>query len=396
MTVACTRSEYKSGEGTLSFGSFSVSLDDSYVTKAVTDAPDTYSVVIVNSEGEEALNTTLGDCTGGVVLPVGSYTITVTSQAAPVPAAEFEAPVYTAKADFSIAPGKTTYLDDLVCRLAQCAVSVAYTDEFLEMITGDAVTTVTVTSGSPLEYALHYSPESCSYDQRKGYFAVKEGSSTSMEVVFKGQVDGRTQKMTKVFTGLEPRQWRTVTFTKKVDVEGNATFDISINKYVEDEDLTHDILAEETIIGEDPSNPSGDGDIRLESTCAYDITQPIDVPALGTPFSLTMKAFIPNGVKKFSVEIHSTSENFLNSVGAVNDGQTILDLVNPSEGAQQVFTNILPFPYGSAVSGKTEIDFNLSDAQVPILAFPGAHTFEMKVVDAKGCKKNISIILNVK
>lgn len=35
--------------------------------------------------------------------------------------------------------------------------------------------------------------------------------------------------------------------------------------------------------------------------------------------------------------------------------------------------DIVPFPHGSELSGKTEIDFDLSGAQTPLLALPG-HT----------------------
>ena len=100
-------------------------------------------------------------------------------------------------------------------------------------------------------------------------------------------------------------------------------------------------------------------------------------------------------MKKFEVEIRTTSETFASSVASINDGQTVLDLVNPSAGAQQVFSSILPFPYGNDVYDKDVIDFDLSDAQEPLLAFPGDHTFIMKVTDQQGCKKEIPIVLTV-
>lgn len=395
IAVACTVPDNDVREGTLSFDKFSVSLDDSYATKAISDAPGTYSIIITDSEGLEKLNTTLADCAGGVTLPAGQFKITASNSPSPAPAAVFDAPVYSASSDFTIIPARTTDAGELVCTLTQCAVTVGYTDEFLEMVTGDGSTTVTVTAGHPLVYNLSHSANGCSYELRPGYFTVNNGANTTMEVVFKGSIEGKQQKMTKVFTGIEARQWRSITFTKKLDVEGNASFDIVINDYVEDEDLEQLVAANETVIGEDPSAPVGDGGITLESTCSYDLNSPVIVPAAGQAFTLTMKATIPNGVKKFSVEIQSTSSDFVNSVGAINDGETVLDLVNPSSGAEQVFTSILPFPYGSNVYGKTEIDFDLSDAQIPILAFPGTHTFVMRVVDQSGCRKDIPIVLIV-
>ena len=108
-----------------------------------------------------------------------------------------------------------------------------------------------------------------------------------------------------------------------------------------------------------------------------------------------MNAVVPNGVKRFTVEIESTNPDFTGSVASVNGGQTTLDLVNPSSGAIDVFTNLIPFPYGSAVEGKTEIPFDLSAAQVPILGFIGSHTFKMIVIDKTGCRNEIPVVLVV-
>lgn len=386
-------------EGTLSFDGFELSQDDELVTKAVSAAPGTYTIIINDAEGTEYLKTTYSAVKSNgntLSLPAGNYTLIARSSEDEVPASVFEKPVYGTSKDFTITAGKTTNVGALTCSLQQCKVTVAYTDDFLSMVTGNGAATVSVTAGSPLEYGLKYASSGCSYEQKAGYFAVNNGANTTMEVTFKGSIDGKNQKMTRTFTGISEKQWRHITFTKKLDLEGNATFDIIISDFVSDQELTNSVAATETIIGSDPNAPAGDGGITLESTCSYDITKPIAVPELSKPFKLTMKATIPDKVKKFEVEIKSTSSAFVNSVGSINDGQTVLDLVNPSEGARQVFTSILPFPYGSDVYNKSEINFDLSDAQEPLLAFSGEHTFIMRVTDQKGCKKEIQIILTVK
>ena len=58
--------------------------------------------------------------------------------------------------------------------------------------------------------------------------------------------------------------------------------------------------------------------------------------------------------------------------------------------------DIVPFPHGSELLNATTIDFDLSGAQGPLLAFPGVHTFKMNVTDNKGCKNSIDVILEVK
>ena len=75
-------------------------------------------------------------------------------------------------------------------------------------------------------------------------------------------------------------------------------------------------------------------------------------------------------------------------------GGTTLDLINPAEAAMGIF-DIVPFPHGSELLGATTIDFDLSNAQTPLLAFAGTHSFTMNVTDNKGCRNSIVIELVV-
>lgn len=398
--VACKKTgkapEY--AEGYLSIANMDITVDEELITKAPAEVGGNYIITVLDTEGRVVVTKSYADIKtdgGKVTLREGNYTISACS-AAEVPAAAFEQPVYGASAQVEIKAGETTEAGSMVCTLLQTKVTVDYSDEFLLDVTGDGATTVTVTSGFPLEYALSYNGGKPSYNKNAGYFVVNNGASTTMEVSFKGSIEGKTQKMTKVITGIEPRSWHQIKFLKKTSDKGTAEFFISIDGFVEDEPLTNDIAGSELTIGEDPDAPTGDGGIELVSTCDYDITKPIEVPVMGESFVLTMQAKVPGKVKKFTVVIDSDNADFVNSVKAINDGQSELDLINPSDGAISVFTNILPFPYGDGVYNKEVIDFNLSDAQEPLLAFSGSHQFVLKCVDQNGCKKDITIVLVVK
>lgn len=398
---SCKKEQFKYGgneaqTGTLSFDGFSIEVsDETQSVKAASTraAADMYAIYVDDADGVRHLSTTYGELQGDMQLPAGEYTLTVQSEKE-IPDAEFEAPVYGTKYDFTIEAGKTTSINTLTCTLLQCKVSVDYNEDFLAMVTGDCTTTVELTAGSPLEYAMTYSADKgVQYEKRNGYFAV---SGTSLTVTFRGQIEGKSQRMTKTFTDIAPKQWRQITFVQKVNEEGNATFDITISSYVEDETLDNNIAGDETILEDDPNAPSGDGGIKLQSTCDFNIEQPITVPkGEDTPFVLTMKAIVPNGVLRFTVEIESTNDLFPGAVAAINDGETTLDLVNPSKGAITVFTTILPFPYGDNVKNKTEIDFDLSAAKGPLLIYPGTHTFKMIVIDNTGCRNEIPVVFVV-
>ena len=367
--------------GLLSFEGFTVTTDDdvNVISRATSQASGDYVITLTKADGtpvwEKTYSTLLQEIAagneGGISLEAGVYDMKVQSRAGEVPASAFSAPVYGTSTTFTIETGKTTTLGTLTCKLLQCAVKVRYNDDFLGMVTGDGACTVEVTAGAPLSYALSYNGGKPTYDESTGYFAINNGSNTTMAITFKGGIEGKTQKMKTSITGIKAQDLHIITFMKKIDETGNASFVIVIDGLVADTELVNDIQGTET------------GD--------YDITQPVTVPASGA-FNLTMQALIPNGTRKFTVDIASTNADFIASVNSV--GGTTLDLINPSEAALGIFS-IVPFPHGEELLNATVIDFDLSEAQTPLLAFSGTHTFKMNVTDNKGCRKSIEIKLVV-
>lgn len=387
----------ETAEGTLSFKNFALSFDDEVNTKASSAASGNYTILIYNQDGEQHLKTTYSEVKAAdnkISLPAGNYTLEARSMEEEVPTAEFEQPVYGARTDFSITAGATTTIEALTCTLLQCKVTIGYNDEFLASVTGDGVASVTVTAGYPLTYEMKYNGESSkpTYEQSAGYFAVNGGDNTTMEVTFKGSIEGKSQKMTKVFTGIKPKQWRQITFVKKVDEQGTATFDIEINAFVADAELNNEVVGMETIIGEDPAAPKGDGGITMvfdyEAGCDAEFTDLENIMIPDHAISLKLAATVPDGIKKFTVDIDSTSESFLLAVEAANARS--LDLIHPAEGTGIIF-QVVPFPHGEELLGQTSIQFDLSAAQEAIITYQGVHTFSMAITDSNGCKKVIPV-----
>ena len=393
--ASCQKSPVEAKDyGYLSFGEFSLGLDEAVETRAA--ANGNYVVIVTDSEGKEVVNTTYGalleDGDYQITLPAGDYTLEARSTK-DIPVAEFEQPVYGASKEFSITAGETTYVGDLVCTLLQCKVTVSYSEEFLASVTGAGKTTVNVKAGYPLEYVLNANG---SYDQSAGYFAV-EGNT--MTVVFSGNIEGKSQKMTKSFTNIAPKQWRQIKFIKKVNEQGNAVFDIVINDLVDDETLNNSLVIEEETIGEDPEAPKGDGGIKLEldyeAGCDPEITDLeniVIVPVATRDMAMRFRATVPNGVKKFNVQIDSDNDSFLSAVDAAKARE--LDLINPLPDNDIIF-QVVPFPHGQELLGQTDISFNLDAAQDAITIYPGRHTFKMVIVDQTGCKKEIPVVMVV-
>lgn len=396
--VSCQKSPLGNGKenGFLSFGEFSLGVDESVITKA-DPAGDNYSIKIYDADAAVKVSTTYGDVVANnemISLPAGNYTLVAQSLAGDVPTASWENPIYGVSKQFAIEAGKVTEIGELVCTLVQCKVTVAYSDEFLDAITGAGKTTVEVTSGYPLDYELNADG---SYDQSAGFFAVGEGST--MTVVFKGNVDGKTAKMTKTFTGVTAKQWRQIKFVQKKNEQGDATFDIVIMDLISDEPLNDDIQAEEETIGDDPDAPKGDGGITLdfdyEGGCDEELTDLenlLIVPVETRDMCIKFKATVPGGVLRFTVEVDSDNANFKAALDEA--GGSTIDLVNPSPESDIIF-KVVPFPHGEELLGLTEVSFDLSAAQDAILAFKGTHSFLMNIVDNNYCSKKIPVVMIV-
>lgn len=395
--VSCQKSPVVSGSkvGYLSFSDFSLNVDETLVTKA-SAASGNYTISIYDVDENLVLQKTYAEVKNNnnkLTLLAGTYTLVASSSAEEVPVAAFEQPIYGVSKSFTIEAGMETPIGTLTCSLLQCKVTVAYNDEFLAAVTGPCSTNVEVTAGSPLEYTLNADK---TYDQSAGYFAV---TGSTMTVVFKGSINGQTKSQTKTFTNIAAKQWRQVRFIQKVIEQGEATFDIVIDDLVSDETLNSDIETKEEIVGDDPEAPKGDGGIMLmldyDGGCDAEITDlknMVIVPVEQRDMKIRFRAIVPDGVKKFTVNISSTNQAFLNAVAAAD--AINLDLINPSEDNAIIFT-VVPFPHGSELLNQTNLAFNLDTAQDAIISYKGVHTFTMNIVDNNGCKNQIPVVMVV-
>ena len=404
----------KDGNGFLSFSEFTLDIDESVITKSEA-ARGNYVVFIMDADEEVVMQKSYSEITGSdnmLTLPAGNYTLVVRSLEEEVPVAAFEQPVYGVSKPFSITPGEVTPAGELTCTLLQCKVTVSYSDDFLETVTGPCTTKVELTSGSPLAYELSADGV---YNHSAGYFAV---NGNTLSVSFIGNIDGSDVTMNKTFTGIEARQWRQIKFIPKRNIQGTATFDIVINDMISDEILNEDVLAEEVIIGKDPNAPEDDGGIRFllaegcQNTITYseenlvfdadgnkiNFTGIINIPIDPMPstsqiptMSIKLKAEIPAGLAEMFVDIATDSPGFANAVRMANAEH--IDLVNPLCSA--IIFDVVPFPRGEEILDQKELSFDLSTAQPAIVGYPGTHVFTMTIVDMNGKTKVNKITMKV-
>ena len=410
------------GYGMLSFGEMQISIDESEAMVRSTELPEVggnYVIKIKDAEGKVVVDCSykdIKDSSEGIALLAGEYTLEVCSTIDDIPDAAWEQPIYGATmSGIKIEAGKPTIIaEPITCTLLQCKVTVDYNDDFLAMVKGACKTTITI--GSSLEYNLNWDATEGkvkSYEKRAGYFDVNNGANTTMEVKFEGSIydeeseSVKTMRQSKAFEGIEARQWRQVRFVKKVNEEGNASFEIEIDGYVEDDNLgTEDMTGEESVIAPDPNAPKGDGGILLLNvTGLTENTNPTqeawnaektDKPTINVAnidgSSLIFKASIPNGAYEFYVDITSTNADFNFAVREItvddeNPGRIYLTKIDDiNRGVVTALSNFgIKFPTPEEVINQSDILFDLTPAVPALKAFPGTHTFSMYVRDSEGC-----------
>ena len=410
------------GYGMLSFGEMQISIDESEALVRSTELPEVDGnnvIKIKDAEGKVVVDCAYKDTkdsSEGIALLAGVYTLEVCSTSDEIPAAAWEKPIYGAtKSGIEVKAGQVTPITEpITCALLQCKVTVDYNDDFLAMVKGACKTTITI--GSSLEYNLNWDATEGkvkSYEKRAGYFDVNNGANTTMEVKFEGSIydeeseSVKTMRQSKAFDGIEARQWRQVRFVKKVNEEGNASFEIVIDSYVEDDNLgTEDMTGEESVIAPDPNAPKGDGGIMLlnvtgltentnptkEAWNAEKTEKPIINMANIDGNTFTFNASIPNGTREFYVDITSTNADFNSAVREItvddeNPGRIYLTKTDDiNRGVVTALSNFgINFPTPEEVINKTDILFDLTPAIEPLMYYQGIHTFSMYVRDSEGC-----------
>ena len=277
------------------------------------------------------------------------------------------------------------------------------------MVKGNCTTTVSI--GESLDYNIVWDSTNSKiskYEQSAGYFNVNNGENTTMTVKFSGAIydeeseTTKVMRMTKTFSDIAAKQWRQIKFIKKINLEGNATFDIVLDEYVEDNPLNEDLTGNEESMGADPNAPKGDGGIKLicaegpaaEVLTAWNEAAQTEKPAITISSdlaSLKFNAEVPNGVYEFYVDITSSNDDFNTAVKGITvnkDGR--IYLTKDEQEHRKVIDGLnllgIAFPYPENVINKNAVAFDLTNAIPALKMYAGTHTFAMYVTDITGCK----------
>ena len=361
-------------------------------------AVDNFDCTIINSENEVVMSFKYGERpTEAIELETGDYIFKIVS--GEVPGAAWDTPVYGATKAFKIVRNETTTISEIVCSLMQIKVSVSYSEDLLERLGKQTITTVSVGQNS-LEYALT--------ENRAGFFLAPNASNT-INLCIKGTYAADKQnfkaiEMNKEVLNVKVGQHSKIHFYIEHAAEGNINVGVTIRDWVTDEivpcNVADKVVEEEwTDGGNNGDNEGGNDD--PESTVedpsivwdGHDISQREQIVS-GLDVDLLISA--SKGIKEFYVKIESAS---LTPVELAGVGLCdILNLCYPNQSYDSnnpgVFIDVeeplrgLGFAVAEDVVNKNFVKLSITQFMSVLMAVSGTdlkhHDFVLTVVDNEG------------
>ena len=361
-------------------------------------AVDNFDCTIINSENEVVMSFKYGERpTEAIELETGDYIFKIVS--GEVPGAAWDTPVYGATKAFKIVRNETTTISEIVCSLMQIKVSVSYSEDLLERLGKQTITTVSVGQNS-LEYALT--------ENRAGFFLAPNASNT-INLCIKGTYAADKQnfkaiEMNKEVLDVKVGQHSKIHFYIEHAAEGNINVGVTIRDWVTDEivpcNVADKVVEEEwTDGGNNGDNEGGNDD--PESTVedpsivwdGHDISQREQIVS-GLDVDLLISA--SKGIKEFYVKIESAS---LTPVELAGVGLCdILNLCYPNQSYDSnnpgVFIDVeeplrgLGFAVAEEVVNQTFVKLSITQFMGVLQAVSGTdlknHDFVLTVVDNEG------------
>jgi hypothetical protein len=339
---------------------------------------NTFDVVITNQAGAEVKSFKYGERPEeAIALEAGIYNITM--QSAEMSGAEWEMPVYGAEREVVITRKQTTEVKDIVCKLRNIKVSVAYAADIKEQLDPEHTTMTIALGNSELVYGIE--------EERGGYFAPIAEENTLLLTFKCRYVDGdKDIIMTNEITGVKAAQWRKINVVVQHAADGSTNIGIQCDTWTYDEVVDFDTTAylfEEVLVD--------DSDMPVINFEGHD---------LALPFELTDEMFDAEGNFTKNINIDITAKSPIQSIiiKTSSDNDEFLaeyDDVLPLEAdicdgsVSNTFLKLMGYPTDAKGATSTRIKFG---AQADMLrSFEGAHSYEITVVDANGGKTTATL-----
>ncbi len=345
---------------------------DALATRAVDI--NTFNVVVSDATGAKVVEYLYSELPEEPIeLYAGTYTVSLSSGEM-TSGAEFEQPIYAAEKEVIITRKQTTTVSDIVCKLSNIKVTVAYSADILEQLDTDYSTMSVALGESALNYVID--------EARAGYFKAVEAENT-LDLTFTCRYKGSEKDiiMTNKIEHVKAAQWRKINVVIQHAADGTATIGIVCDTWTYDEEITFDTSASlmEEVLVDDTDLP----EIIWEGH------------NLAETFELTDDMFDADGNFISSINIDITSKSAIQSivVKASSDNADFTAAYSeilPLESdicAGEVSNAILKMMgYPTDAKGATSTRIKFASQAEMLKSYEGTHSFEITVTDANGGK----------
>ncbi|MBQ8774272.1 MAG: DUF4493 domain-containing protein [Alistipes sp.] len=345
---------------------------DALATRAVNI--NAFTVVITDATGAKVAEYLYSELPAEpIALYAGTYTVSLSSGSMTAGAA-FEEPIYAAEKEVVITRKQTTTVSDIVCKLANIKVTVAYSADVLEQLDTDYSTMNVALGESALTYEID--------ETRAGYFeAVAQENTLDLTFTCRYKNSDKDIIMTNKIEKVKAAQWRKINVVIQHASDGTATIGIVCDTWTYDEEVTFDtsVMLMEEVLVDDTDLP----EIVWEG---HDLAE---------TFELTDEMFDADGNFTSSINIDITAKSAIQSivVKASSDNAdftTAYSEIMPLEAdicsgdVSNAILKMMGYPTDAKGATSTRIKF-ASQADM-LKSYEGTHSFEITVTDANGGK----------
>ena len=332
---------------------------------------NTFDVVITNKAGDEVASFKYGERPQEpIALEGGVYTIAMSS--AKMEGAAWESPVYAGEKEVIVTRKQTTEVKDLVCKLANIKVTVAYSVDLADQLDGDYTKMSVELSESNLEYAFT--------ETRAGFFAPVAAENT-LKLTFNCRYKGETKDiiMTNEIKGVKAAQWRKINVVVQHAADGTATIGIVCDTWTYDEEVIFDtsVSLMEEVIPDDTDAPV----IVWEG---HDLAQPFELTddmfdAEGNfTSSINLDITAKAAIKSLVVKVSSDNADFTTAYSEIMALEEDLCAAT----ASNTILKMMGYPTDAKDATTTRLKFG-SQAEL-LKSYEGTHSYEITATDVNG------------
>ncbi len=374
-------------------------------SRANTQAPGEYPVIITNKETEEeAYNGTYESMEKPLSLPVGTYV--VASHTPGEIQTTMSSPYYGGEKELTVTKGITSVLE-VVCKMLNTQITLALGEDFK---TAFKEWTITLNDGA--SHVLTFTQDDVENNTRYWYLGADSHVATLTMDITAVTTDGvkvRDQKQfTKAdanenyendnpnFTGGDVLNINIGAIEESDPEPGQKPqlgFDISVDITFDGRDETVEIPVEDVPTTDpepgDPDEPVEDVITISDGGTGY-LTDGVIVTDGKFPTDVNVIMGIEKGIQNVFVKVSTTNSVFEGMVAEL--GLVAGDGMDLASSEASALAELFPLPE----AGATEYTFSMSEMLFTMLnGFEGKHDFTLKVVDKEGNEKSAVLTITV-